>query len=125
MPSAPVCASPAIDRSSSRSQARLSASASITSSSTTTTRIGSALSIDGLLQTVQRAGRLGRDLAGHRQDDVKGRSTSDLALGPDPAAVQLDDLSDDRQPESGPRDLALRGRLDAGVAVEHRVERLE
>src|SRR5687767_6037716 len=57
-----------------------------------------------------------------RQGDVEHRAAAQLALRPDPAAVELDDLADDRKAEAGPLDVSRRLRIDARVTLEDRLQ---
>ena len=55
---------------------------------------------------------------------MEHRAAAQLALRPDPAAVELDDLADDRKPEAGPLYVLRRLRIDARLALEDRLQRL-
>src|SRR5687767_10088926 len=57
-----------------------------------------------------------------RQGDVEHRPAAKLALRPDPAAVELDDLADDRKAKAGPLDVLRRLRIDTRVAFEDRLQ---
>src|SRR6185503_2740623 len=59
-----------------------------------------------------------------RQGDIEHRAAAQLTLRPHLAAVQLDDLPDDRQAETGAGDVLGRLRVDARKALEDRLQRL-
>src|SRR5947209_4460625 len=58
------------------------------------------------------------------QHDVEHRAAAELALRPDLAAVELDDLADDGKAEPGALDIFRRLRVDAREAFEDRLERV-
>src|SRR4051794_32891135 len=61
---------------------------------------------------------LGFSTRASRKGEVKRRSESQLALGPDPASVQADDLLDDGETETGARDTARDAGFDPLETIE-------